>query len=48
MANESEPELRIYARPKPDEDSKAFSVRFLGMIKDAAREAERDDEVDPA
>lgn len=48
MSEQSElPEAgrRVYARPKADEDPQAFTQRFLGMIKDAAREAERDDEV---
>jgi len=44
MANDPEPERRIYARPKPDESSKAFTQRFLGLIKEAARDAERDED----
>jgi len=46
LAEKLHQERRVYARPMLDEDPKAFSERFLGMIQQAAREVERADEAD--
>lgn len=44
MQEQTDPGRRVYARPQPDEDPKAFTQRFLAMIQAAAGAAERDED----